>query len=118
MVEGLGWVGCDCGPPCPSHVQGVPSSALREICLLKELKHKNIVRCVDPQDPPCLYGHPEEVGASEMVWADNGMLGAYLWICLAKPSLLPRLHDVLHSDKKLTLVFEFCDQVKVGLGGQ
>ncbi|NWT87165.1 CDK5 kinase, partial [Lanius ludovicianus] len=62
-------------------------SALREICLLKELKHKNIVR----------------------------------------------LHDVLHSDKKLTLVFEFCDQdlkkyfdscngdldpeiVKVGLG--
>lgn len=44
--------------------EGVPSSALREICLLKELKHKNIVR----------------------------------------------LHDVLHSDKKLTLVFEFCDQ--------
>ncbi|MEJ1279584.1 cyclin-dependent kinase 5 [Cricetulus griseus] len=48
--------------------EGVPSSALREICLLKELKHKNIVR----------------------------------------------LHDVLHSDKKLTLVFEFCDQVKEG----
>ncbi|MGH0121619.1 UNVERIFIED_CONTAM: hypothetical protein FKN15_006596 [Acipenser sinensis] len=44
--------------------EGVPSSALREICLLKELKHKNIVR----------------------------------------------LHDVLHSDKKLTLVFEYCDQ--------
>ncbi|KAI6062235.1 Cyclin-dependent-like kinase 5 isoform X1 [Aix galericulata] len=47
-----------------THEIGVPSSALREICLLKELKHKNIVR----------------------------------------------LHDVLHSDKKLTLVFEFCDQ--------
>ncbi|XP_033761798.1 cyclin-dependent-like kinase 5 [Pecten maximus] len=44
--------------------EGVPSSALREICLLKELKHKNIVR----------------------------------------------LHDVLHSEKKLTLVFEYCDQ--------
>jgi len=44
--------------------EGVPSSALREICLLKELKHRNIVR----------------------------------------------LHDVLHSDKKLTLVFEHCDQ--------
>lgn len=44
--------------------QGVPSSALREICLLKELKHRNIVR----------------------------------------------LYDVLHSDKKLTLVFEHCDQ--------
>jgi len=25
--------------------EGVPSSALREICLLKELKHKIIVRC-------------------------------------------------------------------------
>ena len=45
-------------------VKGVPSSALREICLLKELKHRNIVR----------------------------------------------LYDVLHSDKKLTLVFEHCDQ--------
>ena len=44
--------------------QGVPSSALREICLLKELNHRNIVR----------------------------------------------LHDVLHSDRKLTLVFEHCDQ--------
>lgn len=44
--------------------QGVPSSALREICLLKELKHRNIVR----------------------------------------------LYDILHSDKKLTLVFEHCDQ--------
>nr|XP_012154364.1 PREDICTED: cyclin-dependent-like kinase 5 isoform X2 [Megachile rotundata] len=44
--------------------EGVPSSALREICLLKELKHKNIVR----------------------------------------------LYDVLHSDRKLILVFEHCDQ--------
>jgi len=44
--------------------EGVPSSALREICLLKELKHKNIVR----------------------------------------------LYDVVHSDRKLTLVFEYCDQ--------
>ncbi|ESN96676.1 hypothetical protein HELRODRAFT_68175 [Helobdella robusta] len=44
--------------------EGVPSSALREICLLKELNHKNIVR----------------------------------------------LCDVLHSEKKLTLVFEYSDQ--------
>ena len=44
--------------------EGVPSSALREICLLKELKHKNIVA----------------------------------------------LYDVLHSERKLTLVFEHCDQ--------
>lgn len=45
--------------------EGVPSAALREICLLKELKHRNIV-----------------------------------W-----------LMDVLHKNLKLTMVFEFCDQV-------
>ncbi|XP_038077412.1 cyclin-dependent-like kinase 5 isoform X2 [Patiria miniata] len=44
--------------------EGVPSSALREICLLKELKHRNIVH----------------------------------------------LHDVLHCNRRLTLVFECCDQ--------
>lgn len=44
--------------------EGVPCTAIREISLLKELKHPNIVR----------------------------------------------LHDVLHADKKLTLVFEYCDQ--------
>lgn len=53
-----------------------------------------------------------------MDWAASGIFGAHLWTCLAEPSPLPRLHDVLHSDKKLTLVFEFCDQVKGGLGGQ
>jgi len=44
--------------------EGIPSSALREICLMKELKHTNIVR----------------------------------------------LQDVLHSDRRLTLVFEYVDQ--------
>lgn len=44
--------------------EGVPSSALREICILKELKHKNIVR----------------------------------------------LYDVLHTEHKMTLVFEYCEQ--------
>ena len=27
--------------------EGVPSSALREICLLRELRHKNVVRLLD-----------------------------------------------------------------------
>ncbi|KNC47357.1 cell division control protein 2 [Thecamonas trahens ATCC 50062] len=44
--------------------EGVPSTAIREISLLKELEHPNIVR----------------------------------------------LHDVVHSDKKLYLVFEYLDQ--------
>lgn len=44
--------------------EGIPSTAIREISLLKELQHKNIVR----------------------------------------------LLDVIHTSKKLTLVFEFLDQ--------
>uniref|UniRef100_A0AAY4BPR7 Cell division protein kinase 5 n=1 Tax=Denticeps clupeoides TaxID=299321 RepID=A0AAY4BPR7_9TELE len=38
--------------------EGVPSSALREICLLKELKHKNIVRWVNGR-PPRLTCRPD-----------------------------------------------------------
>jgi len=44
--------------------EGIPSTAIREISLLKELKHPNIVK----------------------------------------------LYNVVHSEKKLTLVFEYCDQ--------
>lgn len=44
--------------------EGIPSTAIREISILKELQHPNIVR----------------------------------------------LHDVIHTEKKLTLVFEFLDQ--------
>lgn len=38
--------------------EGVPSSALREICLLKELKHKNIVRLYDVR---LLYEYYDEM---------------------------------------------------------
>jgi cyclin-dependent kinase len=47
-----------------SEDEGIPSTAIREIALLKELQHPNIVK----------------------------------------------LHDVIHTDKKLTLVFEYLDQ--------
>lgn len=47
--------------------------------------------------------------------ADTG--GPVRRTCMAEPFFCPRLHDVLHSDKKLTLVFEFCDQVKGGVWG-
>jgi serine/threonine protein kinase len=44
--------------------EGTPSTAIREISLMKELKHVNIVR----------------------------------------------LHDVIHTESKLVLIFEFCEQ--------
>jgi serine/threonine protein kinase len=47
-----------------SEEEGVPCTAIREISLLKELDHVNIVK----------------------------------------------LYDVIHEEKKLTLVFEYCDQ--------
>lgn len=47
-----------------SEDEGIPSTAIREIALLKELQHDNIVK----------------------------------------------LHDVIHTDRKLTLVFEYLDQ--------
>ncbi|NXX82919.1 CDK5 kinase, partial [Urocolius indicus] len=83
--------------------EGVPSSALREICLLKELKHKNIVRQGWARGARAGAG----VGAGRCLgpWVPHGLGGGSG--CCAVPS---RLHDVLHSDKKLTLVFEFCDQ--------
>uniref|UniRef100_A0A3B3CCE9 Cell division protein kinase 5 n=1 Tax=Oryzias melastigma TaxID=30732 RepID=A0A3B3CCE9_ORYME len=75
--------------------EGVPSSALREICLLKELKHKNIVRLVHCQT--------------------NKVELAYSVMTITSLCSFIRLHDVLHSDKKLTLVFEYCDQVSYSL---
>lgn len=47
--------------------QGVPSSALREICLLKELKHKNIVRSVCC--PNWLYLVVWEI-TGHVIWVD------------------------------------------------
>ena len=62
--------------------EGVPSTAIREISLLKELKDDNIVRCVTPK-PPDLF--------------------LILIFCCN------RLLDIVHADQKLYLVFEFLD---------
>jgi len=70
--------------------QGVPSAALREICLLKELKHKNIVR----------YTH--------FCMCEMFLPGS---VSSTSASTTYRLMDVLHRNLKLTMVFEFCDQV-------
>lgn len=59
----------------------MPCTAIREISLLKELKHVNIVRWDE--------------------WSTQHDPLAY--------SYRIRLYDVLHTEKKLTLVFEYLD---------
>lgn len=67
--------------------EGVPSTAIREISLLKELQHNNVVRQVPVQ---CSRSHI-------LLIALNLLCDGY------------RLEDVVHSDKKLYLVFEYLD---------
>lgn len=69
--------------------EGVPSSALREICLLK------VGLC-----------------GGEPVPSEFEIYFSFHLLCLQelKHKNIVRLYDVLHSDKKLTLVFEHCDQ--------
>ena len=105
--------------------EGVPSTAIREISLLKELKHDNIVRCVI--DPRTRTGPSR---ASTRIWRANYAAPLRLEPCglFFRPAsstrksdleLLPTdidlnihthsLMDVIHQDKKLYLVFEFLD---------
>lgn len=72
--------------------EGVPSTAIREISLLKELCHSNVVRCVASRVHDLQALVPARRAHTE-----------------ALPLHTRRLHDVIHSDKRLYLVFEFLD---------
>ena len=72
--------------------EGVPSTAIREISLLKELKHDNIVRCVI--DPRTRTG-PSSV--STRIWRANyaaplslSMLRAFFSACVLNPKVRSR----------------------------
>ena len=67
--------------------EGVPSTAIREIALLKEMHHGNIVRSV-------LHRHSLTSCCLDLT---HRMLG------------LCRLQDVVHADRRLYLVFEYLD---------
>jgi cyclin-dependent kinase len=71
--------------------EGVPSTAIREISLLKELKDDNIVRCVTPPTPVDGWDPDQFLIFLIIFWCCN------------------RLLDIVHADQKLYLVFEFLD---------
>ena len=66
----------------------MPSTAIREISLLKELDHPNIVR---------------------WVWPGSVSIETNLYTHFVYPSNPSSLLEVLHCDRKLFLVFEYLD---------
>ena len=77
--------------------EGIPSTAIREISILKELQHPNIVRCATE--------HAVQRGHGALCRGSLRSPSAH-----SQPHDGRRLHDVIHTEKKLTLVFEYLDQ--------
>ena len=94
--------------------EGVPPTAIREISLLKELQHVNIVRCAlaaawlaHVSCCPCVsQGVAGSATAHVPPRARRGRRK-----CGARPrhAARGRLRDVLHAEKRLYLVFEYVD---------
>ena len=90
--------------------EGIPSTAIREISILKELQHPNIVRCVRGRHcQRCRC--PNARTRFTYARARNNhatRLARELTACTGL-ACAHRLHDVIHTEKKLTLVFEYLD---------
>ncbi len=69
--------------------EGVPSTAIREISFLKELRHDNVVRCV--------------------MSVRHGIFRPFNTANPRDLDRCGRLYDVLYSDRRLYLVFEYLD---------
>jgi microsomal epoxide hydrolase len=80
--------------------EGIPSTAIREIALLKELQHTNIVRCVRARE-----AGGAAAGGLGRGWGGGGggKGGGAGWA--------RSLYVLVHTERKLSLVFEFLDLI-------
>ncbi|CAL9072328.1 unnamed protein product [Musa acuminata var. zebrina] len=92
--------------------EGVPSTAIREISLLKEMQHCNIVRSASEEHDASgrVARRGSSDGESRAEEHDAARAAAArsspyenMWVSGS------RLHDVVHSEKRIYLVFEYLD---------
>ncbi|CAG0904237.1 unnamed protein product [Darwinula stevensoni] len=74
------------------HEEGAPCTAIREVSLLKDLRHANIG----------LYSHlfPSHQQFNQCNFCANGIIN----------SVAVTLHDIVHTERSLTLVFEYLEK--------
>ncbi|XP_075527010.1 cyclin-dependent kinase 2-like [Dermacentor variabilis] len=107
-----------------SEAEGVPSTAIREIALLKELRHPNIVRLLDvvPQDQKLylvfeymtedLKKHMDKAASSKTPLAVK-LVKSYLWQLLQGIAYC-HSHRILHRDlKPQNLLIDFEGNIKL-----
>jgi serine/threonine protein kinase len=81
---------------------GMPSTALREISLLRELDHANIIKC-----EICLICMIDRLLCATVALASVSFRTTCCALTLACWS---RLYDIIHTDTRLTLVFEYAEK--------
>lgn len=83
----------------------MPSTAIREISLLKELNHENIVWCALPGKGRLTAA--QQLNTPRLPCQEGG--AAADGAPAPAPGPARSLEDVIHEDRKLYLVFEFLD---------
>lgn len=94
------------------HEEGAPCTAIREVSLLKELRHANIGTCsryryID-------IGKAESENSRNLFFIFFSHFAIILFVhvneVICCRYLAVTLHDIIHTEKSLTLVFEYLDR--------
>lgn len=90
-----------------SHDEGVPATAIREVSLLKELKHENVIRYIRTRalDVLTMSCHSPYLTFRRATYNNTRKL--------TYNSFYIRLLDIIHNDTMLYLVFDYLDIVSI-----